>query len=65
MRMVAAVRTIPRMDDHPEFRRNAQWAQFCSRALCDYRIGHMISGVITNLRLRQLYIHMKAMAGSV
>ena len=55
MRMVAAVRTIPRMDDHPEFRRNAQWPNFAAR-LCDYRIGHMISEVITNLR-PQAVIH--------
>ena len=46
IRMIAAARTIPRLDEQPAFRRNAQCAQFCSKALSDYRIGNMVSRII-------------------
>ena len=42
-RMIAAARTIPRLDEQSAFRRKAQCAQFCSKALSDYRIGNMVN----------------------
>lgn len=56
MRMVAAARAIPPLDEQPVFRRNVQCAQFCSKALSDYRIGNMVGKIIKSIR-PQAVIH--------
>ena len=52
VRLLISLITIPKLNDQHSFRRKAQWAQFCSRAIGDYRIGLMIGEMITNFQPR-------------
>lgn len=54
IRLLISVMTIPKLNDHPSFRRKVQWAQLCSRAIGDYRIGLMVGEIITNFQPRAI-----------